>query len=168
MQNSNPSGAFVHAIWWRPAHGVHPRHPPRTFPLGLLGPRCLGSVLFLASAACGRLARARNCLGGGRNPPPSSSSPRASASRRARQSRAGLGQPSSPTPILVFKSVFVARFLSPFCKLTAALIQGRGRPSGNVRGAKPMRLPHTTHARANPPSPACFAPETAGLPVVST
>ena len=55
----------------RPAHGVHPRHPPRTFPLGLLAPRCLGSVLFLALPHCGAGARARICLGGGRNPPPS-------------------------------------------------------------------------------------------------
>jgi len=33
--------------------GCHPRHPPRAFPLGLLAPRCLGAVLFLASIACG-------------------------------------------------------------------------------------------------------------------
>ena len=55
----------------RPAHGVHPRHPPRTFPLGLLGPRCLGLALFLALPHCGAGARAPDCLGGGRNPPPS-------------------------------------------------------------------------------------------------
>src|SRR3989338_1774562 len=28
----------------RHAYGVHPRHPPRTFPLGLLAPRCLGKI----------------------------------------------------------------------------------------------------------------------------
>jgi len=30
--------------------GVHPRHPPRTFPLWLLAPRCLGLALLLAIA----------------------------------------------------------------------------------------------------------------------
>src|SRR3989344_4084911 len=51
--------------------GCHPRHPPRAFPLGLLAPRCLGAVLFLASAPCSALARAPLHLGGERNPPPS-------------------------------------------------------------------------------------------------
>ena len=31
-------------------YGVHPRHSPRTFPLGLLAPRCLGLALLLAFA----------------------------------------------------------------------------------------------------------------------
>jgi len=31
-------------------YGVHPRHSPRTFPLGLLAPRCLGLAHFLAIA----------------------------------------------------------------------------------------------------------------------
>jgi len=66
------SGAFVHtAMVMRPAHGVHPRHPPRTFPLGLLAPRCLGSLRFLALPPCGAGARARICLGEGRHPSPS-------------------------------------------------------------------------------------------------
>src|SRR3989338_5812353 len=55
----------------RQAHGVHPRHPPRTFPLGLLAPRCLGLAHLLALPLCGAGARAPCCLGGGRNPPPS-------------------------------------------------------------------------------------------------
>lgn len=38
--------------------GVHPRHPPRTFPLGLLAPRCLGLARFLALRHCGAGARA--------------------------------------------------------------------------------------------------------------
>jgi hypothetical protein len=42
----------------RPALGVHPRHPPRTFPLGLLAPRCLGLALLLALPPCGAGARA--------------------------------------------------------------------------------------------------------------
>src|SRR3989344_8088915 len=48
----------------RPAHGVHPRHPPRTFPLGLLAPRCLGSLRFLASIACGLSGSGRHLFGG--------------------------------------------------------------------------------------------------------
>ena len=45
--------------WWfvqRPE--VHPRHPPRTFPLWLLAPRCLGLALLLALPLCGAGARA--------------------------------------------------------------------------------------------------------------
>ena len=38
--------------------GVHPRHPPRTFPLWLLAPRCLGLARFLALRHCGAGARA--------------------------------------------------------------------------------------------------------------
>src|SRR3990167_4904234 len=70
--NANPKlclRAFLVASG-RPAHGVHPRHPPRTFPLGLLAPTCLGLALFLALPHCGAGARAPDCLGGGRNPPP--------------------------------------------------------------------------------------------------
>lgn len=100
----------------------------------------------------------RPCLGEGRVPSPSSSSPRARFARIL-QSKTGLGQPSSPTPILVFKSVFVARFFCLYCKLTAALIQGRGRPSGNARRREAdalapeparVRAGSPTHARANP------------------
>ena len=39
-------------------YGVHPRHSPRTFPLGLLAPRCLGLARFLALRHCGAGARA--------------------------------------------------------------------------------------------------------------
>ena len=52
-------------------YGDHPRHSPRTFPLGLLAPRCLGLALLLALPPCGAGARAPCYLGGGRNPPPS-------------------------------------------------------------------------------------------------
>jgi hypothetical protein len=37
--------------------GVHPRHLPRTFPLWLLAPRCLGLARFLALRHCGAGAR---------------------------------------------------------------------------------------------------------------
>src|SRR3989344_4074155 len=110
---TNSKWSLVHffSLVVRPAHGAHPRHPPRTFPLGLLGPRCLGLALFLALPHCGAGARAPVCLGGGRVPPPSSSSPRASASRRTQHSWAGLGQPSSPTPLHVCVLVFGGKFL---------------------------------------------------------
>src|SRR3989338_6367993 len=52
-------------------YGVHPRHSPRTFPLGLLAPRCLGLARFLALPLCGAGAWAPCCLGEGRNPSPS-------------------------------------------------------------------------------------------------
>src|SRR3990167_8469033 len=45
--------------------GVHPRHSPRTFPLGLLAPRCLGFLLILALPLCGAGARAGGCFWGG-------------------------------------------------------------------------------------------------------
>jgi len=55
------------------------------------------------------------------------------------------------TPLLVFNIAFVARFLILFCKLTAALIQGRGRPSGNARRREAdMCLPHPPSARTSP------------------
>jgi len=52
-------------------YGVHPRHSPRTFPLGLLAPRCLGLAHLLALPLCGAGARAPCCLREGRNPSPS-------------------------------------------------------------------------------------------------
>ena len=42
---------------------MHPRHPPRAFPLGLLAPRCLGAVLLLALPACGRVLGHRSIWG---------------------------------------------------------------------------------------------------------
>ena len=44
---------------------IHPRHPPRAFPLGLLAPRCLVRANLLQTAD------ARLCLGRGRSPLPS-------------------------------------------------------------------------------------------------
>src|SRR3989338_7809917 len=70
--NANPKLCLrSFQLGMRHAHGVHPRHPPRTFPLWLLAPRCLGLALLLAPPHCGAGARAPSCLGGGRNPPPS-------------------------------------------------------------------------------------------------
>ena len=71
-ENTNSILCLYHSTIFRPrSKGVHPRHSPRTFPLGLLAPRCLGAVLLLASAPCSALARAPLHLGGERNPPPS-------------------------------------------------------------------------------------------------
>jgi len=73
MQNTNAIWCLVSisSLVVRQGTGCHPRHPPRTFPLGLLAPRCLGAVLFLALPLCGAGARAPLRLGGGRVPPPS-------------------------------------------------------------------------------------------------
>ena len=39
---------LYHSTIFRPrSKGDHPRHSPRTFPLGLLAPRCLGFLLIL-------------------------------------------------------------------------------------------------------------------------
>jgi len=73
MQNTNAVWClvFISSLVVVQGTGCHPRHPPRAFPLGLLAPRCLCAVLFLASAPCSALARAPLHLGGGRVPPPS-------------------------------------------------------------------------------------------------
>jgi len=71
-ENTNSILCLYHSTIFRPRpKGVHPRHSPRTFPLGLLAPRCLGFLLILALPLCGAGARAGGCLGGRRNPPPS-------------------------------------------------------------------------------------------------
>jgi len=104
----------------RPAHGVHPRHPPRTFPLGLLAPRCLGLALLLALPLCGAGARAPCSVWGeeGILPPASVSSSQWFA--RVFNAlfwlvvcvclclrRSCLRSPPSHTPFLVFKIAFV-------------------------------------------------------------
>src|SRR3989344_3790370 len=53
-------------------YGVHPRHSPWTFPLGLLAPRCLGLARFLALPLCGAGARAPAVWGGEGILPPAS------------------------------------------------------------------------------------------------
>jgi len=41
-ENTNSILCLLHSTIFRPwSKGVHPRHPPRAFPLGLLAPRCL-------------------------------------------------------------------------------------------------------------------------------
>lgn len=52
--------SFSYCPW---SKGMHPRHPPRAFPLGLLAPRCLSAVHFLALPTCGRELGHRSCWG---------------------------------------------------------------------------------------------------------
>ena len=57
---------LYHSTIFRPrSKGVHPRHSPRTFPLGLLAPRCLGLALLLAFARL-RAGGSGSMLFGGR------------------------------------------------------------------------------------------------------
>ena len=65
-------------------------------------------------------------------------------------SESALAQP----PFSFSKYLSWCRFRFGFlhCKITAALIQGRGRPSGNVRGAKPYVLAPPTLCAHIPPA----------------
>ena len=73
------------------SNGVHPRHSPRTFPLGLLAPRCLGFLLILAIPALRSGGEGRRLFGGRKESFP-----------QLRLVSAGLDQPAQPTPFLVF------------------------------------------------------------------
>src|SRR3989344_2212114 len=66
MRNANTVWCLVSifSLVVRQGTGCHPRHPPRAFPLGLLAPRCLGSLRFLASIACGLSGSGRHLFGG--------------------------------------------------------------------------------------------------------
>ena len=86
-------------------YGDHPRHSPRTFPLGLLAPRCLGLALLLAFARL-RAGGSGAMLFGGRK----------ESFPQLRLVSAGLDQPAQPTPFLVFISaVCGVAFASDFC-----------------------------------------------------
>jgi len=65
----------------RQGTGCHPRHPPRAFPLGLLAPRCLGSLRFLASIACGLSGSGRHLFGGRKESSPQLRAPPCSGMR---------------------------------------------------------------------------------------
>jgi hypothetical protein len=107
----------------RPAHGVHPRHPPRTFPLGLLAPRCLGLARFLTLPHCGAGARAPAVWGKEGILPPASP-------RLGRARPAGSANPHPRFHVRVFLKIIYF-----FLLITSALIRESGRPSGNVRGS---------------------------------
>ena len=86
-------------------YGVHPRHSPRTFPLGLLAPRCLGFLLILAISALRSGGEGRRLFGG-----------RKESSPQLRLVSAGLDQPAQPTPFLVFISTLCGiASASDFC-----------------------------------------------------
>ena len=86
-------------------YGVHPRHSPRTFPLGLLAPRCLGFLLILAIPALRSGGEGRRLFGGRKESFP-----------QLRLVSAGLDQPAQPTPFLVFISALCGvASASDFC-----------------------------------------------------
>src|SRR3989344_1597488 len=87
-------------------YGVHPRHSPRTFPLGLLAPRCLGLARFLALPLCGAGARAPCCLGEGRNPSPSFASSRQGSTNRLSQPPSSFSHPSISQVYIFFLAYY--------------------------------------------------------------
>ena len=114
-------------------YGVHPRHSPRTFPLGLLAPRCLGLARFLALPHCGAGARAPAVWGREGILPPASP-------RLGRARPTGSANPHPRFHIRVFLKIIFFSLL-----ISSALIRESGRPSGNVRGSNanaldPVRL----------------------------
>ena len=124
---------LYHFTIFRPrSKGVHPRHSPRTFPLGLLAPRCLGFLLILAISALRSGGEGRRLFGGRKESFP-----------QLRLVSAGLDQPAQPTPFLVFISALCGvAFASNFCiaRLRRRSSFSHGRPSGNVRGSNANAL----------------------------
>ena len=93
-ENTNSILYLYHSTIFRPrSKGDHPRHSPRTFPLWLLAPRCLGFLLILAIAALRSGGEGRRLFGGRKESFP-----------QLRLVSAGLDQPAQPTPFLVFIS----------------------------------------------------------------
>ena len=141
MQNTNAIWCLVSifSLVVVQGTGCHPRHPPRAFPLGLLAPRCLCAVLFLASAPCSALARAPLHLGGERNPPPS-------FGLLLVPSESALAQPPSSFSYRLF---VVSLSLLGFCiaRLRRRSSFSHGRPSGNVRGSNTSCLPQRVRVR---------------------
>src|SRR3990167_3214074 len=124
-------------------YGVHPRHSPRTFPLGLLAPRCLGFLLILAISALRSGGEGRRLFGG-----------RKESSPQLRLVSAGLDQPAQPTPFLVFISTLCG--IASASDFSIARLRRRssfshGRPSGNVRGSNASALDPPSRSRAISP-----------------
>ena len=108
-------------------YGVHPRHSPRTFPLGLLAPRCLGLRFFSPLPAL-RSGCSGDTLCGGRK----------ESFPQLRLVSAGLDQPAQPTPFLVFIStVCGVAFASDFCIARLRRCSSRPRKTGGVAGGTP-------------------------------
>ena len=119
-------------------YGVHPRHSPRTFPLGLLAPRCLGLARFLALPHCGAGARAPAVWGREGILPPASP-------RLGRARPTGSANPHPRFHIRVFLKIIFFSLL-----ISSALIRESGRPSGNVRGSNANALDPPSRSRASP------------------
>ena len=128
-------------------YGVHPRHSPRTFPLGLLAPRCLGLALLLAFARL-RAGGSGAMLFGGRK----------ESFPQLRLVSAGLDQPAQPTLFLVFISEFFSRLYIFSCLLRRRSSFSHGRPSGNVRGSNANALDPPSRSRAREERGASGAP----------
>lgn len=142
-EKSNSILCLYHSTIFRPrSKGVHPRHSPRTFPLGLLAPRCLGLALLLAIARL-RAGGSGAMLFGGRK----------ESFPQLRLVSAGLDQPAQPTPFLVFKFTFSGvASASDFCiaRLRRRSSFNHGRPSGNARGSNANALDPPSRSRASP------------------
>ena len=125
-ENTNSILCLYHSTIFRPrSKGVHPRHSPRTFPLGLLAPRRLGLALLLAIARLRAGGSGAMLFGGRKESFPQLRLGSCSASLRIPQSGTGLTQPARTTPFLVFISAFCGVAFATkllYCKITAALI----------------------------------------------
>ena len=132
-----------HSTIFRPlSKGVHPRHSPRTFPLGLLAPRLSRIPAYPRSTALWSGSEGRRLFGGRKE-----SSPRLRAPPRS------FGVRLCTTPFLVFKIAFVASLLLldfSIARLRRRSSFSHGRPSGNVRGSNANALDPPSRSRANP------------------
>ncbi len=142
-ENTNSILCLYHSTIFRPrSKGVHPRHSPRTFPLGLLAPRCLGFLLILAIPALRSGGEGRRLFGGRKESFP-----------QLRLVSTGLDQPAQPTPFLVFISALCGvAFATGFriARLRRRSSFSHGRPSGNVRGSNANALDPPSRSRASP------------------
>jgi len=170
-ENTNSILCLLHSTIFRPrSKGDHPRHSPRTFPLGLLAPRCLGLALLLAFARLRAGGSGAMLFGGRKESFPQLRSPPRSGlleysvlpfvlwSLNASWLRlACLRSPPSHNPLSRFQDCF--RGVASATEFSIARLRRRssfshGRPSGNVRGSNTSCLP-----------PACASTHTLYPPV---
>jgi hypothetical protein len=112
-------------------YGDHPRHSPRTFPLGLLAPRCLGFLLILAISALRSGGEGRRLFGGRKESFP-----------QLRLVSAGLDQPAQPTPFLVFISEFFSSLYIFSCLLRRRSSVSQDALAEMSEAQMQMRLTH--------------------------
>jgi len=124
----NPLSCLYHSTIFRPrSKGVHPRHSPRTFPLGLRVPRCPGLALLLAIARL-RAGGSSDMLFGGRK----------ESFPQLRLVSAGLYQPAQPNLFLVFISAVCGiAFASDFCIARSRRRSSRPRRTEGIAGGTP-------------------------------